>query len=169
MVIFVTACSGSATPTPLPPDTPVPTEAPVSRAQPQELMPTRNHVPLGDVVSYSTVPPTSGDHWPRWAQCGIYLEGLPDELIVHNLEHSNIVVSYNLTTEEEVAQLLSVINGINLSRDWGVVRFYDRLEPGTVALASWGVLQVMNGVDRGRITAFFQEFHGELGPERIPC
>ena len=132
-------------------------------------MPTRNHLPMGDSIGYSTVPPTSGDHWDRWADCGIYLEGVPDELIVHNLEHGNIVVSYNLTTEEEVAMLLSVINGIRLSRNWAVVRSHDRLEPGTVALATWGMLDTMDGVDRGRITAFFDDFIGELGPERIPC
>ena len=49
-------------------------------------------------VFYITLPPTSGDHWERWADCGFYDSGLPDELIVHNLEHGNIVVSYSPDT-----------------------------------------------------------------------
>jgi hypothetical protein len=136
-------------------------------------MPTRNHLPQGDSIGYITAPPTSGDHWDRWADCGFYLQGLPDELAVHNLEHGNIVVSYNLVTEEEIARLLSAVNGVAQVRDWGVVRRYDKLEPGTVALTAWGLLEVLDGTDgvddRSRIAAFFEEFSGELGPEKIPC
>ena len=64
-----------------------------------------SHVPEGQTVIYNIIPPTSGPHWPRWADCGFYPEGLPDERIVHNLEHSNIVVSHNLATQDEVDQL----------------------------------------------------------------
>jgi hypothetical protein len=171
VVIFLLACGGAAPSTALPPTVVATTDVPLAAApaQPQELMPTRNHIPEGDRVAYSTVPPTSGDHWSRWSECGVFLEGLPDALLVHNLEHGNIVVSYNLASEEDVAQLLASVNGIPQVRDWGIVRFYDRLEPGTVALTAWGMLDTMNGVDQGRIAAFFQEFSGELGPERIPC
>jgi hypothetical protein len=70
-------------------------------------MPTANHVPDGDSVDYNTTPPTSGDHLAGWADCGFYPGGLPDELIVHNLEHSNIVVSYNLPADDDVARLRS--------------------------------------------------------------
>ena len=182
-LLLIVACGGGVTPpAQSPPDpptsrptataSPTPTVPVASQAQPQELMPTRNHLPMGDSISYSTAPPTSGDHWDRWADCGIYLEGVPDELIVHNLEHSNIVVSYNLATEEEIARLLSAVNGVASGRNWGVVRRYDQLEPGTVALTTWGLLEVLegtDGADRGRIAAFFDEFSGELGPEKIPC
>ena len=158
-LLLIVACGGGAAP---------PAQSP---PDPPTSRPTRNHLPMSDSISYSTVPPTSGDHWDSWADCGIYLQGLPDELIVHNLEHGNIVVSYNLATEEEIAQLLSAVNRVALSRDWGVVRRYDQLEPGTVALTAWGTLEVLAGTDgvRGRIAAFFDEFSGELGPEKIPC
>ena len=132
-------------------------------------MPTRNHVPEGQTVIYNTSPPTSGDHWPRWAECGFFRAGLPDERITHNLEHSNIVVSYNLATEGEVDQLEAALNGISLSSNWGVTRFYDSISPGTVAVATWGVLDVMSGIDPARIAAFFEVHAGREGPERIPC
>ncbi|MSQ06170.1 MAG: DUF3105 domain-containing protein [Dehalococcoidia bacterium] len=133
-----------------------------------------SHVPEGRTVIYSTIPPTSGQHWPRWADCGFYPEGLPDERIVHNLEHSNIVVSYNLTPAE-ASQLRQTVDDVDLSRAWGVTRYYDKPEPGSVSLAAWGVLDTMRGVDRSRIKRFFEAYAGRLGPEideqgiGIPC
>lgn len=132
------------------------------------------HVPEPREVSYRTTPPTSGNHWPRWANCGFYDEGLPDEMIVHNLEHGAIVVSYNLAAED-VARLRTIVDGIGLSQIWGVTRFYDKLSKGTVALAGWGVLDTMQGVDAERIKRFFNTYAGTLGPEKtqgnigIPC
>ena len=129
------------------------------------------HVPKGQSVAYNTVPPTSGDHWPpgQQATCGFYEDGLPDESIVHNLEHGNIVVSYNLATPEEVDQLKEVVDDIGLSPIWGVTRFYDKLPVGTVAVAAWGVLDSMQGVDGERIDTFYQTYAGLLGPESIIC
>jgi hypothetical protein len=132
-------------------------------------MPTSWHIPDGQAASYNTVPPTSGNHWAGWARCGFYEEGLPDELIVHNLEHSLIVISYNLTTEAEVNRLRSVVRSIAPYRTWGLSRYYDKVPPGTVALAAWGVLETMDRIDRDRIQRFFNDFAGEEGLERIPC
>ena len=134
-----------------------------------EIMPTRNHVSEGTPVEYSTVPPTSGDHWPQWSQCGFFEEGLPDERIVHNLEHSNIVVSYNLADEADVRALREVMDGIDLSSKWGVTRAHNKIPGGTVALIAWGVSATMERIDQDRIRTFFDQYAGELGPERIPC
>jgi hypothetical protein len=142
-------------------------EAGVGQQNP--IMATREHIAAGQTARYSTTPPTSGNHWARPADCGFYTAGLPDEQITHNLEHSNIVVSYNLSTQEEVAQLRKVLGSIDLNPRWGVTRFYDKLEPGTVAVATWGVLDIMKGIDRDRIKKFFDTYAGRLGPERIPC
>jgi hypothetical protein len=132
-------------------------------------MPTREHVPESQTVSYNTTPPTSGDHWQIPARCGFYQEGLSDERITHNLEHSNIVVSYNLTTPGEVKQLRDALDDIGLSNVWGVARSYDKIPQGTVALATWGVLDTMEGVNGDRIKKFFNTYAGRLGPEQVPC
>ena len=78
--------------------------------QKQEIMRTKDHVDLNDTnaddnVAYNSVPPTSGDHWSTPVRCGFYIEPVPDELIVHNMEHSNIVVSYNLPEQAGVDAL----------------------------------------------------------------
>jgi len=131
-----------------------------------------NHIPEGSEAVYNSVPPTSGEHWfgsnaPR--SCGFYEEQLPDEQIVHNLEHGNIVVSYNLPLEADVSALRDALNSIGLDREWGVTRFYDKINPGEIAIAAWGVLDTFLGVDRGRITEFFESYAGSLGPKRVPC
>ena len=138
----------------------------------QTIMSTRQHVPENQNVNYSTTPPTSGDHWDWWARCGFYADGLPDERIVHNLEHGNIVVSYNLATAEEVAQLKEFMDNFELAPAWAITRFYDRIPEGTVALSAWGVLDTMQGVDEARIETFFRHYSGTLGPEfpnGAPC
>ena len=135
-----------------------------------EFMPTQSHVTEGQVIVYNSMPATSGDHWPQWSKCGFFEEALPDERVVHNLEHSNIVVSYNLTTPKEVEQLREVMGSIGLAERTGVARFYDRIPEGTVALAAWGVSDTMTGIDAERIATFFEHYAGTLGSEgNIPC
>ena len=140
----------------------------------QELMPTgpnglNAHVPDGQLVEYNTAPPTSGDHLDRPETCGFYEDGLPDERIVHNLEHGNIVVSYNLSTKEEVDQLRDALDGVGLSEIWGVIRSYDKIPSGTVTLATWGVLDTMPRADKERIKTFFETYAGNMGPESFIC
>jgi len=129
------------------------------------------HLVEGTEIQYASFPPTSGDHWPPSAirRCGIYGDGLEDEVVVHHLEHSNIIVSYNLPDPAQVDQLHRVINGIGLANIWGITRAYDKIPQGQVAVTAWGVLDTMDGVDGARITRFFEAYSGILGPETVPC
>ncbi len=133
------------------------------------------HVPQGQAVSYSTTPPTSGKHWATPANCGFYTDGMPDERVVHNMEHSNIVISYNLTAPEEVEALRRAVDSVGLSHAWGVTRYYDKVPPGTVVLTAWGIMDTLQGVDKDRIKKFYDTYAGKIGPEKnqqgigIPC
>ncbi len=129
------------------------------------VMVTRRHVPNGETVEYNSIPATSGDHWAAWSECGFFEEELPDERVVHNLEHGNIVVSYNLATPEEVGELRDVLDDIGLANVHGVARRYTKIPQGDVALAAWGVSDQMTGVDKDRIERFFETYAGTLGPE----
>ena len=172
------------TPTPTATPIPTPTEIPAATAQPTdgpirvEVMRSRDHFPpqlkITDVVpaGYSTVPPTSGRHWDAWSDCGFYNHPLPDELLVHNLEHGNIIVSYNLSSEAEVAALRAAVEAIPLAKEYAIVRRYPAIPEGMVALTTWGVLDRMEGVDPLRIARFFADFPGNTGPEfpnGLPC
>ena len=127
---------------------------------PVDLMSSAEHRPVGEFISYSTTPPTSGPHWgtPEWAECGIHQAQVPDERIVHNMEHGQVVISYNLPNEEDVARLLDVAEGLPDMESWTVVRPYDKIEEGTVAVTAWGVMDIVQGVDEDRIRQFYTTY-----------
>ena len=61
---------------------------------------------------------------------------------------------------------------------WGLVTLffirprtanYDQIPEGQVAVATWGVLDLMDGIDPERIKTFFDAYFGNLGPEQFPC
>ena len=173
-------------PTPVapPPAAPTPTAVAIDQAPPTDgpvrvaIMPSRDHfaatLRIADVApeGYNTIPPTSGRHWDAWSACGFYNYPLPDELLVHNLEHGNIVISYNLADDAEVAELRAAVAAVPLAAEFAIVRRYPRLPPGMVALAAWGALDRMLGVDAGRIAGFFEQYPGTAGPEfpnGLPC
>jgi hypothetical protein len=53
------------------------------------------HVTACSDIAYATNPPSSGEHYPTWADYGVYDFALPRGYWVHNLEHGSVVVSYN--------------------------------------------------------------------------
>ena len=130
-----------------------------------------DHVSPGQTVDYASFPPTSGDHWPpgEQARCGFYEDEVRDERAVHNLEHSNIVVSYNFTDPSQVDQLRQVIGSIGLANVWGVTRSYDKIPEGQMALSAWGIIDTMDGIIPDRIERFFDAYAGTIGPESVPC
>lgn len=137
----------------------------------QEIMATKNHVEDGSIVAYNSIPATSGDHYFSPQRCGFYEGEVPDERVVHNLEHSNIVISYNLPNQADVDALEQVYNGLEGWKDYyTVARSYSKIAPGQVALSAWGVLDIMDGVDQERIQRFYEHYVGRLGPEgAISC
>lgn len=134
------------------------------------------HIPTGQSFEgYNSNPPSSGPHWAVASRCGVYPEGLPNEVIVHNLEHGNVIISYNLTATAEVERLTRLVQGLREWGRWGVLRSYTDMPQGQVALTAWGVLDTAQGVDEARITSFWTAYapnrlSGETkraGP--IPC
>jgi hypothetical protein len=56
----------------------------------------QEHIAVGAAHSaYNSNPPTSGPHYVQPAKWGVYRYELPDEQLVHNLEHGGIWISYN--------------------------------------------------------------------------
>jgi len=68
------------------------------------------HIELGDPhPPYNSVPPTSGWHVEVPADWGIYQEPLPDEILVHNLEHGGIVIHYRPDLDTATVRKLEAI------------------------------------------------------------
>jgi hypothetical protein len=55
------------------------------------------HVVACAAIDYATNPPSSGEHYPTWADYGVYDFALPRGYWMHNLEHGSVVVTYNCT------------------------------------------------------------------------
>ncbi len=53
------------------------------------------HVAACTPIDYATNPPSSGEHYPSWADFGVYDFPLPRGYWMHNLEHGAVVVTYN--------------------------------------------------------------------------
>lgn len=135
-----------------------------------------SHVPTGQPVVYSTTPPTSGDHWGTPAGCGVYDVAVADEMIVHNMEHGHVIISYNLSDPDEVTRLEQLAEDLPDLEQWGIVRPYQKIDADTVVMTAWGVIDQIQGVDEVRIRRFYETyFKNRLSAETsslgraIPC
>jgi hypothetical protein len=116
-----------------------------------------------DHIPYNSNPPTSGPHWPQPADWGVYRGSLPDERLVHNLEHGGIWISYKPDQVDE--------NTINLLNDFAKRYPLIIVEPRSanetpIALAAWGRLQNLQSYDESAILRFIEAFHNQ-GPEKV--
>ncbi len=118
----------------------------------------RDHIPDSQrFTSYNSTPPTSGPHWGAPLPWSNYDSPQPDERVVHNLEHGGIVISYNQIPEEDLAKLKALRSRYPRDRYGSVkivTRPYDKISPGTIALAAWTWLDTLQAYDEQRILRF---------------
>lgn len=65
-------------------------------------------------VTYASIPPSSGTHYPDWTAYKTYPTPVPWGFLVHDLEHGAIVIVYNCPDgcPTEVAQAQALIDGL---------------------------------------------------------
>jgi len=113
----------------------------------------RDHVPEGTkVANYNSNPPTSGNHWPRAADWGYYSVTLPDELLVHNLEHGGIWISYKDIDSDTQSKLENIAR----SYPQAVIVTSRPQNANKIVLASWGKLDKLDSLDEQRIERFIK-------------
>lgn len=115
------------------------------------------HPPEGEAIKYDTVPPVGGPHWPSPAQWGLSTVQIPDERVVHNLEHGGIVIDHNNISGDDLSKLVSFMQ--SYKRDtFGEVKIiiqpYDKIAAGTIVLRAWGWRQVLTSYDEAAVRAF---------------
>ncbi|MBL4694249.1 DUF3105 domain-containing protein [Candidatus Gracilibacteria bacterium] len=111
------------------------------------------HIVVGGAhAAYTTNPPTSGDHHANAARWGIYDSSLPDEQLVHNLEHGGIWISYKTLGEGELAQLEDFANDHSQS----VILTPRAANDSNIAFTSWGRLLEMDVLDMGKLELFYK-------------
>jgi hypothetical protein len=125
-----------------------------------------NHVATTQRVTYTSNPPTSGDHWANPARLGFYKNDPPaDEQLVHNMEHGAVIVWYDpdLLSEAEYNQLFAIYQKMVADEFRTILVAHPTLER-KVALTAWGVRLYLDSVDEKAILGF-QQRHKLLGPE----
>ena len=111
-----------------------------------------NHISVGqEHEEYNTNPPTSGAHGSP-VNFGIYTEELPDENMVHNIEHGGIWISYTGISEEEIAQLEEIAQRHPRS----VVLAPRSANDTPIAIVSWGRLMKLDAVDEELIEEYIK-------------
>jgi len=114
--------------------------------------------------AYNSNPPTSGWHYASTATWGFHNSELPDELIIHNLEHGGIWITFKDATDAEVVDAL-----VALARGYRtkVIVTHRPTNDSRIALAAWGHLMKLDRFDRGAIVDFINRFKNK-GPEFVP-
>ena len=131
---------------------------------------------------YNSSPPSSGPHWPNPAKNGVYDDPLPDEQVIHNMEHGHVWLAYrpnksgspseegspeaNLkpgVSEEEISKLKELVN----DDDWKVIMTPRAKNETKIALVAWGRVLKMDEVDYNKIEDFIRTYRNR-GPEKTP-
>lgn len=98
---------------------------------------TATHIPVGTKGTYNTTPPSSGVHYQSPARVGGYIEPIPNETQVHNLEHGHVMVQYKGLSSEQIDALEDVVK--KDARKVVMAPYPDM--DAAVALTSWGKIQ----------------------------
>ncbi|MGH9548434.1 MAG: DUF3105 domain-containing protein [Terriglobales bacterium] len=101
---------------------------------------------------YNSNPPTSGPHYVEPAPWGVYQRELPDETLVHNLEHGGIWISYSdidRATKQEIETLAKQ------HADKMIVTSRAR-DDAKIVLASWRRLLKLDRFDEDTVLSFIK-------------
>jgi hypothetical protein len=136
------------------------------------------HVDGGTDVQYETSPPTSGDHWPPElvSDPGFFPDEVPEESLVHNLEHGQIVIWYDpdASTEltDELEQFTDSQNDLDALPAGAslapiITAPYDDIPEGkSYVLTAWTQSQACSDYSLEAINDFRAKFQGR-SPEPI--
>lgn len=112
--------------------------------------------------AYTTNPPTSGPMMDELAGAGIHNQEVPDERVIHSMEHGAAVVWYKADLpKEEVEKIVKAFNSAGGKK----IMLPRKNLDSPVALTSWGRLLKLEAIDEGKITEFIIT-NEDRGPEK---
>lgn len=118
---------------------------------------------LGE-VDYDRHPPVGGDHNPSAAACGFYTQPVPDEYLVHTMEHGAVWLAYatDLSSDD-----LAVIRQVVSDNADTIATPYPDLDPGVkVVLSAWARQLPLKSLDDPRLEKFVDRYqNGDQAPE----
>ncbi|MDP9067200.1 MAG: DUF3105 domain-containing protein [Actinomycetota bacterium] len=115
-------------------------------------------------VSYQDSPPVSGQHAPQSVDCGVYAEPVPNESMVHNLEHGAVGLLYRPDTNPEDIKTLESIVGEYEDSVFSMP--YVGTMDSPITIAAWGHTMELDSAERDSVREFIDEFRrGGDAPE----
>lgn len=127
----------------------------------------REHIAVGSAhPDYSSNPPTSGWHYDQPAKTGIYDRELPDEQLVHNLEHSHVWISYKpgAVDQATIGNLKKLIERFGSK----MIMTPRAKNDSSITVATWQYLLRLDSFQEQTITDFIKAHRGKAGPENVP-
>lgn len=123
----------------------------------------RDHIAQGTQGSgYNSNPPSSGPHWQGPAKNGFYDSALPDEQLIHNLEHGHIWIAYKPDVGDEIKNKLKEIVQ---KEDWKLVVASREVNDTKIAFVAWGRVLKMDEPDYAKAEDFIRTYRNR-GPEK---
>lgn len=113
-------------------------------------------------VDYKESPPVGGEHNPAWLNCGVYDTPVPNENVVHSLEHGAVWIAYEPDLAEEQLDQLKDIT----PDTYAVLSPYKGKMESPIVVSAWGHQLEVDSADDPRIKGFIKEYRqGKQTPE----
>lgn len=112
----------------------------------------QEHISVGAThEEYNSNLPTSGPHYAQPAKWGVYQSELPDEQVVHNLEHGGIWIAYKDISDDTKTALEEITkSGLK------IIMTPRAKNDAPITLASWGRVQKFESFNRQAILDFIK-------------
>lgn len=125
-----------------------------------------NHVTELMIVE-SELPPTFGEHFRPWQNCGIYDQSVELGLALHSMEHGAVWLTYSSDLNKtQIVDLQSLVRGHTYVL---MSPYLPQKKP--IVLTAWGVQLVIDSLPDERIAKFIAYY--ENGPQNsepgAPC
>ncbi|MCI0551230.1 MAG: DUF3105 domain-containing protein, partial [Anaerolineae bacterium] len=114
-----------------------------------------------------TIPPSFGEHYPQWQNCGIYTQSIDMGAALHSLEHGAVWLTYSPRLPiSQMEDLQDIVRGHNYVL---MSPYPDQSVP--VVLSAWTVQLVIESLPDERIEQFINYYeNGPQNPEPgVPC
>lgn len=132
----------------------------------------QKHIPDGSAHDpYNSDLPSSGPHYAKPAAWGISDKEIPDETLIHNMEHGGIVIAYRPDlAAEQITKLKSLVMGLGESSQFKEVKAVlvpRSANTKSIELGAWTYTLNLDSLDEAKITDFYNG-HLDKGPELVP-
>lgn len=126
----------------------------------------RDHVALGTKFEYNSNPPTSGPHFANSGEWGVYDKEIPDQVLIHNLEHGGIWIAYRPGADSAAVAELAKI-----AKEYGrkLIMAPRAANDADIALVAWTRLDKFSAAEfsEKRVRDFIAAYRNK-GPEFVP-